>query len=306
MLPLKQQMLETLPFSNSELDVLIETAPFRYKEYKIPKREIGKFRNISQPTPEVKLLQRWVVENVLNEFPIHLAATAYRPKQGLLENIRPHQNNRYLLKIDFKDFFPSITAANFKEFLSGSRFSDFEVHILSNILFKLDKQSRVLRLAIGAPSSPTLSNLILFRLDEAISKLCEEKNVSYTRYADDLSFSTNERDILGGLERCLPEIISQYKLVDLVINPEKTRHASKKNGRRVTGLNITSEQKISIGRERKHLLRAQIFKFSKGDLSEDEVESLKGFIAFLRSVEPEHIERIKRSYGEALFARLIA
>lgn len=284
--------------------MLIGTAPFRYKEYKIPKRDSKKFRQISQPTPEVKLLQRWTVDNVLNRFPIHSAATAYRSDMGLLENVRPHQANRFLLKMDFQDFFPSITAESLKIFLKESQYSEREVRILCNVLFKLDKRSQTLRLAIGAPSSPSLSNILLYGLDEAIYKLCGELNVVYTRYADDLSFSTNECGVLGKLEKSLSGIINDFALVPLVINSEKTRHASKKNGRQVTGLHISSEGKISIGRDRKHLLRAQLFRFGKGELTADEIDSLRGYIAFLKYAEPDHIERIRKSFGDDLIAKL--
>ncbi|NUT60149.1 retron St85 family RNA-directed DNA polymerase [Herbaspirillum sp. C9C3] len=301
---LKELMLESLPFSSGELEVLIGTAPFRYKEYKIPKRDSDKFRQISQPTPEVKLLQRWVVVNVLSQFPVHPAATAYRSGRGLLENVRPHQKNRFLLKVDFKDFFPSITSENFKVFLKESSYSDAEIRILCNILFKLDRRTEQLRLAIGAPSSPALSNILMYRFDEVISKFCDRLYVVYTRYADDLTFSTNERDVLCKVEKALPEVIAEFGLIALTVNQEKTRHASKKTGRQITGLNISSEGEVSIGRDRKRLLRVQIFKFSKGELTADEIDSLRGYIAFLQYAEPAHVTRLRSSFGDDLISRL--
>lgn len=303
---LKQRLLDALPFSKSELNLLVETAPFRYKEYQIPKREKGKFRNIAQPTPEIKLLQTWLIENIFSHFRVHSVAKAYKKKTGLVDNVEPHKNNRFLLKIDFENFFPSITAERFKKFLGNENFSEQDIVLLCNVFFKHDRATRSLRLAIGAPSSPTLSNILLYPLDEAIDSKCREMGITYTRYADDLSFSTNEPNQLEKLERLLPILINEASPVDLVINAEKTVHTSKKHGRRITGLVITSKNEISIGRERKRLLRSQIYRFLNGMLAPEEKDSVRGYLAFLNSVEPAQITRLKKYYGENIIDNLMS
>lgn len=302
---LKARILSALPFSRSELETLIATAPFRYKEYLIPKREIGKYREISQPTPEVKLIQRWLIKEEFSSFRVHSAATAYKEDVGLISNIFPHINNKFLLKIDFKNFFPSITATAFSEAIRGGQFSDEDIKILCNFLFKLDRKSRSLRLAIGAPSSPTISNILLYPLDEAIHTQCAELGISYTRYADDLSFSTNQPKILTEFDKNLPELINKSTNLNLRINNEKTVHASKKSGRKITGLVITSDNHVSIGREKKRKLRTEIHRFESGKLDQEQINSLKGYLSFLNSVEPDHIDRLKVSYGNDVMTQLL-
>src|SRR5438046_1659914 len=93
-----------------ELWMLVQSAPYRYKVYQIPKRNPGQFRTIAQPAREVKILQRWVMKHVLAKFEVHPAATAYRKDLSILDNARPHASSRFLLKMDFKDFFPSLKA----------------------------------------------------------------------------------------------------------------------------------------------------------------------------------------------------
>ncbi|MFP3499212.1 reverse transcriptase domain-containing protein, partial [Pseudomonas sp. SIMBA_059] len=87
-------------------------------EYGIPKKNSDQLRPISQPTPEVKLIQRWLMDEVLKDFKIHHAATAYRKGYQLVDNVRPHVKNRFMLKLDFRNFFPSIISNDFSDYLT--------------------------------------------------------------------------------------------------------------------------------------------------------------------------------------------
>ena len=115
-----------------ELLPLIRSAPHRYKVFKIPKRKKGEFRTIAQPAKEVKTLQYWVMQHVLSQFDVHPAATAYKKGMSIAHNARPHTRGRYLLKLDFNDFFPSIKARDFRLFLrkQPKRFNATEIEAL--------------------------------------------------------------------------------------------------------------------------------------------------------------------------------
>ncbi|MEW6022164.1 MAG: retron St85 family RNA-directed DNA polymerase [Pseudomonadota bacterium] len=294
----------TLPFSASELDMLIWSAPLRYKVYYIKKRRPGEYRQIAQPTPEIKLIQRWLVLNYFSKFPVHKVAKAYKYGTGLKDNVEPHINNRFLLKVDFQDFFPSINADHFESFMErhGERSEDIDV--ARNICFKRQQGTGLLNLAIGAPSSPLLSNIMLYTLDQEIQALAQANSVTYTRYADDLSFSCNEPGVLTRILSTLPEVISASSQVPLRLNSEKTVHASKKRGRVITGLVVTSDGKISVGQQRKRLLRAEIHHYKLGIMPAEDVEKLRGYLAYLNSVEPEHISRLKGSFGDEVIDSL--
>jgi RNA-directed DNA polymerase len=301
---LRSRLEKSLPFSRKEIDLLVLSAPMRYKTYQIPKKTPGKFREVSQPSAEVKLLQRWLTSNVLVNLEIHDAAKAYRDGTGLVKNVDPHKNNRYLLKLDFENFFPSISSGHFYEFMDGRGYDHDDLTVMSRIFFKNDRRSASLRLAIGAPSSPMLSNILLYTLDVAIGNFCDGLNITYTRYADDLSFSTCSPGVLNQVEKNIEHLIKNNCIIDLKINQEKTIHASKKNGRKITGLVITSDNKISIGLQQKRLLRAQIDYFRKGLLTQEKIDSLKGYIAFLDSVEPDHLQRLVKRYGVDIMRQL--
>lgn len=307
---LRARLSAVLPFSHDELVALIHSAPFAYKTYKIRKNN-GKWREVSQPTPAVKLMQRFVITQELASLPVHPAATAYRSNIGLTENVKPHLRNRFLLKMDFRDFFPSLRPADLESVLRCNEeknalpYSEQDYRDLTRVLFKASPDETNLRLAIGAPSSPHLSNALLYDLDLQIQEVCDKSGITYTRYADDLSFSTSVPDVLNNHETAIFELLAGQKTLALEINKEKTTHSSLKNGRRITGLTISNVGELSIGRNRKRQLRAEVHAYQNGKMSADEHESLRGYLSFLNSVEPKAIESLKQKYGEALIDTLI-
>ena len=196
-------LTEAMVMSPIELLVLIGSAPRRYKEYTIQKRTPGQTRTIAQPAREVKALQYWVISNFLCEFQIHSAATAYQKRTNIGDNARPHARSKFLLKLDFKDFFPSITDRDFRRFLKerATHVKAQEAEILTRILFWKPKGTNDMRLAIGAPSSPQLSNILLHPFDREVSEFCLKRRIIYTRYADDLSLSADSSSLLAEAER---------------------------------------------------------------------------------------------------------
>lgn len=288
-----------LLLSQKELLKIVRSAPRRYKVYQIPKRTPGKFRTIAQPAKEVKALQYWVIDNFLNQFSVHAAATAYREGLSIADNARPHIHGRFLLKLDFKDFFPSIMARDFRTFLRRRKvvLEDGEMEALERILFWKPKGTNHLCLSIGAPSSPMLSNLLLADFDSQVTKICSARGVAYTRYADDISFSADASAKLAEVERAVVRLCARQSSPKLTINPEKIVRVSKRQARRVTGLVLTNEAKVSLGREQKRRIRATVHHFVTGKLNEEQARELRGMLAYVKSVEPKFLTRLRKKYG---------
>src|ERR1700761_334994 len=97
--------------SLSYLERLVRTASHRYKTYEI-KKKTGGVRTISHPARELKLLQLWLVKNIFARLPVHDAAFAYRHGRNIHSHASVHAAHNYLLKVDFKEFFPSITSTD--------------------------------------------------------------------------------------------------------------------------------------------------------------------------------------------------
>ena len=302
-----RQISDALLIRSEGVIRLARSAPHRYKVFEIPKKKTGRMRVIAQPAREVKRLQRWVMRAVVEDLPIHATAVAYRRGVGLRENASRHAGSSYLLKLDFKDFFPSIRAQDFRNVLAAERpdLSAEDVELICRILFWRRKGRRELVLAIGAPSSPMVSNVVMRDFDAKVASESKEKGIVYTRYADDLTFSSAAPRLLGGFHERVKEICAAMSSPRLVLNEGKTIYSSKKHRRRVTGLILTNEGSVSLGRERKRVLRAGVHRLSVGALRQDEVEQLRGWIAFATDVEPEFVERLENRYGAVVLRRLL-
>lgn len=286
---------------------IIATAPSRYKTYSIPKRRGGE-RIISQPAYELKIIQRVLSQEVVSRLPVHDAAMAYRKGKSIRDNATAHVNGNCVLKFDFTEFFPSIVSTDWTRYCARNKvFEDEEdIRLSANILFHRARYGSVLRLAIGAPSSPGLSNALMFDFDSRISEAVAADKVAYTRYADDLTFSARRVGNLSGVGRMLRQIVKEIDTPRLRINEEKTVLATKKVRRMVTGLVLADDGLVSLGRDRKREIRAALHRYMVGGLDVAARAQLAGRLAFVNSVEPSFLMRLSRRYGQDSIERLKA
>lgn len=293
--------------STSELIRFSKSAPYRYKVYQIPKRNGKGERTIAHPSKELKLIQRLCVDQLKGVLIIHDSAKAYKKGVGIKDNALAHVNNRYLLKMDFKDFFPSVTPVLFFNICSQSNLT-FDIEnkrFLRHILFRKDRTENKFKLSIGAPSSPLISNFIMSRFDMKMQEYCLENNVSYTRYADDLAFSTNLKGFLFTLPNIVRNILSETTRNTISVNENKTVFTSTKHNRHVTGITLSNDGKLSVGREKKRDISAMVHHFKLGCLSEEKTSNLKGQLSFISDVEPQYLQILSKKYGDETISALI-
>jgi hypothetical protein len=287
---------------------IVKSAPHRYKVYTVSKRSGRGRRTIAQPAREVKILQRFVVKEFLCDLPIHSAAAAYVTGRGIKDNAAAHVGSRFLLKMDFREFFPSIKPYDLRAHLTSylpDKFDDDDLNALCDIIFWKPRRSKIFELCIGGPSSPFISNTIVFRFDQEMASFCRERKVIYTRYADDLTFSTNEAGMLSETENFVQDVLTRIDYPKLTINTEKTIHSSKKHHRRVTGLVLSSEGKVSLGRDRKRELRAMLYRSLINHDGKPEIQKLRGYLAFALDVEPTFIESMREKFGRDFIDQIL-
>jgi RNA-directed DNA polymerase len=279
-----------------------------YKVFKIPKRTVG-FRVIAQPTPEVKHIQKQLVDILSPHILIHDAAMAYIKGVSIKTNAYKHSKSDFLLKTDFDNFFNSITPEMLFESLKLQeiKISPSDKNVLKEFLFwnRTKKEHGKLILSVGAPSSPFISNLIMCSFDKRIEQYCSQKEIIYTRYADDLTFSSNKKGILFTLLKDLRVILNDEFNKNITLNESKTVFSSKAHNRHVTGVTITNNNKLSIGREKKRYISALIHKFKNDKLSIDDIQHLKGLLSFASHIEGEFIERMNIKYGRTTVTSII-
>lgn len=300
-------LAEKLLMSEEELLRFALTMPRRYKKYEILKRNGIETRLIAQPSKESKFIQRMIVEELRNVLRVHKAATAYEKETGIRLNALRHLNSRYLLKMDFKNFFPSITPELFFAVAesSGVEFEQVDKILLEHVLFFRSTRHARLRMSIGAPSSPFVSNFVMNKFDQAMTDFCFGKNISYTRYADDLTFTTNEKNVLFDLPKVVALFLSEHCSKKIRINSSKTVFSSKRFNRHVTGVVLTNNNELSIGRERKREIASLINSFRYGALSEESTMRLKGLLAHAYHIEPEFIVRMKTKYSDQVINSIL-
>lgn len=299
-------LAKRLPLSGSELSLLIATAPNRYKVHEIEKRHNRGTRLIAQPTAEVKVVQMIVQKYLRGKLPIHQCAKAYQPKTSIKDHASPHASNRYLLKIDFKDFFPSITSEDFASHLERHVQLDRpSAEMFARIFFWRPKKTNMLILAIGAPSSPWLSNTILFEFDTRVAEYCDAVGIVYTRYADDLALSTSEANVLSDALAKIRSICTELIYPKLTINEDKTVFTSKKRNRTLTGLVLSNDGSVSIGRDRKREIRALAKNYDNGLLDPEKTAYLRGLLAFTLSIDRSFNSSIERMIGTGKYVQLM-
>lgn len=298
-----RSLSDILLIDEHEIIDYIRRAPYKYKVYQIPKRNNRGKRTIAQPARELKVFQQIALDHSLLNLPVHDAAFAYKDGVGIKQNAERHSKNQFLLKMDFADFFPSIIDKNLIDHIEKhhGKLSERDSTAIKKLFFWRKKGETESRLSIGAPSSPFISNTLLFEFDEEISRICDPMLVTYTRYADDLTFTTNQPGILSMIPTLVESTLSSISIPKLKINPEKTVFSSKKNNRHVTGLVISNDDKVSLGRKRKRYIRSLIFKFDRKELSNEEVLHLKGLIGFSKYIEPQfHLSLVKKYTSELI------
>lgn len=297
-----ERMALGLGLKSKFIQTFARGASHAYKTYPIRKRN-GDQRYIDHPSKPLKSMQRWLLEYVLPDFPVHPAAMAYQKGKSILDNASVHASSKYLLRMDFTKFFPSITADDLRAYKTGSPalfagWTDDDFDVVCMIVFKTS------RLTIGAPTSPAISNALCFDMDAAITNLCAKRGVKYTRYADDLFFSTIEPGLLHPLQKDIEQLVAGMTLpAHLTINDEKTRHSSRRGARRVTGIVIGSDRKPHVGRALKRAIRAMVHKVDS--LAPTARARLSGLLGYVVGFDKKFLNELVIKYGNDLVEKAI-
>lgn len=306
---LVNSVADYLGYTVDQVIELSKKAPGTYRKYKIPKKKSG-LRTIHHPSKQTKSLQYALIENFLSKLPIHNCAAAYvrNIKSPLLKNALLHSHYRYSVRIDFSDFFHSITSDDLFNQIDRHKItlSAFEREFIKDSLFIKAGNNRR-ELAIGAPSSPIVSNIVMFTLDESINAIANSitNPVAYSRYADDIVFSTN---LVGGCRtfyESLRSILNSTTSPRLIINQTKTNFASRASRRVITGLFVQPDGRVSLGRQNKRFVRKLLFDLQNKRLEPEKQAYLSGYLAFTLDVEPDFFNRLVLKYGADLLEQAL-
>jgi hypothetical protein len=291
-----------------------------YIRFKMPKKTGGE-RLISAPMPRLKQAQYWILSQILEKIPVHGAAHGFRRDRSIVTNANPHVGAEVVINLDLKDFFPSISYRRVKGLFRSFGYSEAVATILALIStapdveeVSLDGQTYYIalnqrHLPQGSPASPAISNLICRHLDERLTQMADDLGFTYTRYADDLTFSASG-DSLRHICRILRRTESILDYESFTLHPQKTRIMRRKSSQLdVTG--IVVNEGLNIDRKTLRKFRATLHQIETQGLegkhwghSGNLLASIQGFANFITMVNPEkgaqfqeQVSRIRQKYG---------
>ena len=243
-----------------------------YREYTIKKKSGGE-RKISAPRVFLKVVQRFIKDVLIQNLPVHNSVYSFQKNKNIIENATPHVGNDHMFTMDIEDFFGSITTKNIKNMLHEF----YELDDMLNLIADLCTKDNVL--PQGAPTSPILSNAYLYNFDSIIYNECKNKEITYTRYADDICISGNNKQNLLDMKNFISKKIQNY---DLKLNKNKTRYMPYYRQQRVAGVVVNTEPSPSRYWVRK--LRQRMYFAEKFGIDDESVyNTLKGRVAYLQS-----------------------
>ena len=279
---------QDLGFSARTLYGLSNNLENHYHNVYIPMSD-GTKRKLSVPDLILKRVQKSIADHILTQYPISNYAKAYKVGSSVQRNALPHVGKKKILKLDIEGFFDNILYSRVKD-----------------VVFREDKFSEPIRILItmlcyykeslpqGAPTSPAITNINMYDFDEKIGKFCEENNISYTRYCDDMTFSGDfdEKAVISVVK-------DELRKLGLCLINRKTAVIPSTKRQTVTG--IVVNEKIGLTKEYKNKIRQEIYYIKKygidghlsriGELDKQHyLNSLRGRIAFVLQTIPNNEE----------------
>ena len=285
-----------LGFSYSTLYALSNNLDKHYHNVLLPKKD-GTYRKLSVPDLTLKRVQRAIADKILAYYPVSRYACAYVPGSKIQKNAGLHIGKEKILKLDIREFFDNILYSKVKDIVFYKEKFSEPIRILLSMLCYCREG-----LPQGAPSSPAITNIILYEFDEHVGEYCDERNIIYSRYCDDMTFSGN----FDG-KKILTFVANELKKSGLFLNYKKTALRKKHMRQKVTGLIVN--EKLNLPKEYKKEIRQEMYYIQKFGLSghmehtsiidrEKYINSLKGRIAFILQILPGDKEFLK--YNEII------
>lgn len=271
-----------------------------YVRYEIPKKR-GGTRRIAAPKALLKQSQRQILDTILSKIPASNHAHGFLKGKSVVTGANIHSKKPGLvINMDLEDFFPTITFERIRGMFIAIGYSGHISTILAMLCtycerMPIEVKGKVKYVAItrrilpqGSPASPMITNIICRRLDKRLSGLTKKFGLTYSRYADDISFSIlDEKEV--NVKRFCGLVSKIIKEEGFKINKEKTRFLRKNNRQAITGIVINNKE-IGIPRPWIRKFRAAIYnaeKLKKNDkLPTEVIPELSGMASWVKSVNP--------------------
>ncbi|NFO88408.1 RNA-directed DNA polymerase [Clostridium botulinum] len=279
-----------------------------YYRYTIPKKR-GGVRNIAAPKSVLKNSQRKILDDILLKIPTSDEAHGFLKGKSVVSAAESHfKQPELLINIDLEDFFPTITFERVRGLFKSFGYSGYIASMLAMICTYCERMKIEVRgeekyiktsnriLPQGSPASPMITNIICIKLDKRLKGLSSKYNFTYTRYADDMSFSFNGDDYELNIGRFIGLVSKIVKEEGFNINKDKTKFLRKNNCQCITGIVINNEE-IGVPKKWVKKLRAAIYNANKAKnsgevLSSKVINEISGMTSWIKSVNEKRYKAI--------------
>ncbi|HLL24220.1 MAG TPA: reverse transcriptase domain-containing protein [Kofleriaceae bacterium] len=280
-----------------------------YVEFEIPKAK-GGTRRIAAPRTPLRKIQRKILDEILAKLPVHDACHGFVPGRSTVTNAKPHEGAAIVVKLDLKDFFPTVHYRRVKGLFAHIGYNEEVAGALAGLTTYRPKIGELVvwpgLLPQGAPTSPAIANLTCRRLDQRLARLAAKYAAVYTRYADDLTFSfAVVPDVRIGRFLWWVDAICQQE--GFTERDDKRRILRAKHQQRVTGLVVN--ERVNVPRADRRKFRAILHNCAKHGVASqaqgnpDFAAYLAGYAAYVHMVDPDlgkhYIAEVARLLGEA-------
>ncbi len=286
-------------FSTPRIRHLAFAGQRAYTTFQLAKKS-GGTRLILSPTYPLRAVQQWILRNILDRLQTTPSSFGFERGSNLRLHALEHVGARAVLTLDIENFFPSISIARVTQVFRTAGYVSSGASILAH-LCTCDGF-----LPQGAPSSPRLANLACFRVDRRLSKFAEAKGIVYSRYADDMSFSSSSALVLA---RARPFITHIVRDSGFRLNNAKTRLIGPQGRKTVTGL-VLRQETVGIGRSRLRELRAHI-QHAHVERNSASMSTIQGWLDYVSDADPsryvilaQYVERLRHSNPTTVLASL--
>ena len=290
-----------------------------YQHFAIQKKT-GGTRLISAPMPRLKRLQYWVLVNILQLLPQSEQAHGFIHQRSIVTNASPHVGQAIVINLDLKDFFPTVSYVRILGLFKKLGYNTEVASLLALLCSESETQAVEMdgqryfiqqgsrRLPQGAPTSPLISNLVCRRLDKRLQGLATKYGFVYTRYADDLTFSTADKNaaVRGLLHWVKASIMEE----GFTVHPDKTRIMRQGARQEVTG--VVVNQHLSLDKHQLKRFRALLFQIDKDGYTNKTwgngkhlLASIKAYAHYVKMVNPakgsqflQQIAAIEAKHGQ--------
>lgn len=276
-----------------------------YTDFNIPKKT-GGYRHLSKPNKVLMVIQRKIQREILNSIKFPDYVTGFVKKRNNYQNARTHTKGSIIVNIDIKNYFSSIRFYQVRSVFHNLGYSGEIATVLALLTTKQDatkveiedrtvwSMSQTRKLPQGSPTSPLIANLVGLKIDKQLKKRSEKLGFLYSRYADDMTFSTTKKD--ADIKALLYMARKTLELHGFKANPKKTKVMFKNDRQEVTGLIINSGNP-RVPREWRRRLRAAVhqFKFIEDkEEMEKEYRRITGCLQYLRWSHPQEVHKYER------------